>query len=114
LRQRFLKSGRSALADYELLELLLSYAIPRKDTKPIAKNLISAFGDFASVFDQPAKKLQEISGIGLSTASFLQAIKSTLIRYLERQAEEAETISSPEDVVAYVRLAIGAVMLECS
>jgi len=113
LRQRFLKGGRSALADYELLELLLSYAIPRKDTKPIAKNLMTSFGDFASVFDQPTKKLRQIPGIGPSTASFLQAVKSTLIRYLERQAEEAETISSPENVVTYVRSAIGANQREC-
>ena len=113
LRQRFLKGGRSALADYELLELLLSYAVPRKDTKPIAKNLISAFGNFASVFDQPVEKLQEMPGLGTSVATFLQAIKSVLIRYLEQQAENAPSISSPEDVAAFVRAEIGANQREC-
>ena len=56
LRERFRKAGREALADYELLELLLTFAIPRKDTKPAAKRLIERFGSFAAVMDQPRER----------------------------------------------------------
>ncbi|MEW6379572.1 MAG: DNA repair protein RadC [bacterium] len=113
LRERFLKNGRSALADYELLEMILSYAIPRKDTKIIAKELISSFGTFAAVFDQPVEKLQTVSGIGPFAATFLVSIRAVLTRYLEQQAERANAISSPEDVTDFVRLAIGASQREC-
>jgi DNA repair protein RadC len=113
LRERFLKSGRTAFADYELLEMILAYAIPRKDTKLIAKNLISTFGTFAAVFDQPAEKLQAIPGIGPSGAVFLLSIRAIMTRYLEQQAERAKAISSPEDVADFVRLAIGANQREC-
>lgn len=113
LRERFLKSGRSAFADYELLEMILAYAIPRKDTKIIAKELISTFGTFASVFDQPVEKLQAVEGIGPSGAAFLLSIRAVLTRYLEQQAQRAKAISSPEDVADFVRLAIGANQREC-
>lgn len=74
LRSRFLKTGRESLADYELLELLLTYAIPRKDTKGIAKDLLERFGSFAAIFDQPIGRIQEIKGIGPYTATFFIAI----------------------------------------
>jgi DNA repair protein RadC len=57
LRERFLAGGAGALADYELLELLLFYAFPRQDTKPIAKALLRRFGGFAGVFGCRAQKL---------------------------------------------------------
>lgn len=60
LRTRLLKAGREAFADHELLELLLTYAIPRKDTKKLAKKLIEQFGSFAAVLDQPKTRLLEI------------------------------------------------------
>ncbi len=113
LRDRFVKGGRSALADYELMELLLSYAIPRRDTKLIAKDLIATCGSFSSVFDQPAEKLQEISGIGQSVAVFLLAVREVLTLYLEQGVKESKAISSPKDVAAFVRLAIGANQREC-
>ncbi|MGA1875343.1 MAG: RadC family protein [bacterium] len=113
LRERFLKGGRSALADYELLEMLLAYVIHRKDTKPLAKKLMKAFGNFASVLDQPTDKLLQIEGIGKAGAVFLQAIRTALTRYLEQQMESARIISSPEEVADFVRLAIGANKREC-
>jgi len=72
-----LKAGRQGFADYELLELLLTYAIPRKDTKPIAKRLLKRFGSFAAVFDQPKERLLEIKDVGPQTCTFLFA-KSTI------------------------------------
>ena len=113
LRQRLLKAGRQAFADYELLELLLTYAIPRKDTKPIAKKLLRQFGSFAAVFDQPRERLSEIEGVGPQTCIFLFAIREFMVRYLEQEVEYAKTISSPEDIAEFVRTHLGTAQREC-
>jgi DNA repair protein RadC len=64
LRQRFEKSGFEGFHDYEILELLLTYAIPRKDTKPIAKELIQKFKTIQKVLDAPVEKIREVDGMG--------------------------------------------------
>lgn len=107
------KAGRTAFADHELLELLLTYAIPRKDTKQLAKNLIDRFGSFAAVFDQPKDCLLQIEGIGPQTSVFLSAIRASLTRYLEQKVENARTISKPEDVAEFLRVHLGANQREC-
>ena len=64
LRACLLKAGREAFADYELLELLLAYALPRKDTKELAKSLVERFGSFAAILDQPRERLLEVKYVG--------------------------------------------------
>ena len=113
LRARLLKSGRESLADYELLELLLTYALPRKDTKELAKILIERFGSFAAVLDQPRERLLEVKYIGPQAVTLLLTVRSAMARYLEQVVEHAETISSPEDVANFVRVHIGANQREC-
>ena len=71
LRQRFQKGGRKSLADYELLELLLTYSIPRKDTKSAAKAFLREYGSFNAVLDQPPGELDAVDGIGVQSATFL-------------------------------------------
>lgn len=107
LRARLLKAGRESLADYELLELLLTYSLPRKDTKEIAKNLLHRFGSFAAIFDQPVDRLQEIKGVGPFTATFFTAIKEFMVRYLEQEVEYSESISSPKDISKFIQSHIG-------
>lgn len=113
LRERFANSGDKALADYEFLELLLSFSIPRKDTKPIAKALVKEFGSFAAVLDQPVERLISIPGMGKQSAVYLAAIRSALHKYLEEQVENRPTISKPEDIAHFVRMHIGASDREC-
>jgi DNA repair protein RadC len=113
LRERFNKSGRQSLADYELLEMLLTYSIPRKDTKKLSKNLINQFGSYAAVFDQPRKRLLEVEGIGPETATFLFAIRASMVRYFEQLAEHEDTISTPEDIANFLKLHAGANQREC-
>jgi len=113
LRVRFNKTGRKSLADYEMLELLLTYSIPRKDTKTFSKDLINQFGSFAAVFDQPRERLLEIKGIGPETATFLMAVRASMVRYFEQKAEIADIISKPEDITKFVKLHIGANQREC-
>lgn len=108
LRERFNKTGRQSLADYEMLELLLSYSIQRKDTKKLSKDLIGRFGSFAAVFDQEKKRLIEVEGLGPETATFLKAIRAAMARYFEQHVEQADTISSPADVASFLKLHIGA------
>src|SRR5688500_15976638 len=64
LRTRLLDAGPNAVADYELLELVLFRAIPRRDVKPLAKALLEAFGSFAEVVSAPRARLREIEGLG--------------------------------------------------
>lgn len=113
LRERLLKAGRQGFADYELLELLLTYAIPRRDTKPIAKSLLKQFGSFAAVFDQPRERLQEVEGVGPQTTTFLFVIREFMVRYLEQEVEYAKAISSPEDIAEFVRTHLGTAQREC-
>ena len=113
LRERFDKAGRESLADYEMLELLLTYSIPRRDTKKLSKDLINHFGSFSAVLDQPRKRLMEIKGLGPETATFLLAIRASMVRYFEQQAELAHRISKPEDIADFVKLHIGANQREC-
>jgi DNA repair protein RadC len=64
LRERFLKGGSEALADYELLELVLFRAIARRDLKPLAKELLEQFGSFAEAVSAPIERLKSIKGLG--------------------------------------------------
>jgi DNA repair protein RadC len=113
LRTRFEKSGRSALADYELLELLLTYSIPRVDTKPTAKALLHRFGNIVGVLQQPHERLMEIRGIGPNTATFLRVVQAFLVRCTESVVEQSSSITGPEDIFAFVRLHLGQRETEC-
>ena len=113
LRERFLKAGRNSLADYELLELLLTYTIPRKNTKPIAKALLHQFGSIINIFQQSDERLMTIEGIGPQTATFLRVIHSFVTRCMETEVEQQPSISGPEDIFAFVRLHLGPRNKEC-
>ena len=104
LRQRFLNAGRRALADYELLELLLTYVIPRKDTKPIAKALLRKHKSLTAILDQPIERLEETEGIGPQSSVFITLIRSCIERYLEQGVEQKRSISSPQDLMQFVRV----------
>jgi len=113
LRKRFLQAGRGALADYELLELLLTYAMLRVNTKPLAKALLHRFGTFVNVLQQPYERLMEIKGIGPKTATFIQVVQASLTRSMEADVEQQLSISGPEDIFAFVRLHLGPRSHEC-
>ena len=113
LRDRFLRSGREGLPDYELLELLLTYSIPRINTKPIAKALLHKFGSIVNVFHQPNERLEEIHGIGPTTLTFFRVFQDCLTRCTEVQVENQQSISGPEDLFAFVRMQLGSRTIEC-
>ncbi len=113
LRQRFVKSGRSGMADYELLELMLTYSIPRINTKPLAKALLHQFGTLLSVLQQPYERLTRVEGIGPASALFLKVIHAILTRSMEAAVEDQTPITGPEDIFAYIRLHLGSRACEC-
>lgn len=106
LKSRFMNNGASALADYELLELLLFRSIPRRDTKPIAKNLISVFGSFSEVLAAPPERLAEIKGIGQSTITDFQIVKASAEALVSGQVREKPLLGSWSSVIDYCRTAM--------
>jgi DNA repair protein RadC len=107
LRQRFRGGGVAALQDYELLELLLSFALPRTDVKPLAKNLIRHFGSLTQVLDTPAGALMEFPGLGESSATLISLIKACAAYYLRAEAVKRRAIPSLQALVDYCRAAMG-------
>ena len=74
IREKFLKNGIDGFAEYEILELLLTYCIPRKDTKPIAKELLNKFKSLDNVFKADFDKLSAVDGLGKNSIAFLKLI----------------------------------------
>jgi hypothetical protein len=80
LRDRFLEGGSGALADYELLELILFRALPRRDVKPLAKDLLARFGSFAEVISAPPQRLAEVKGLGEAAIAELKIVQAAAQR----------------------------------
>jgi DNA repair protein RadC len=113
LRERFRNAGRKALADYELIELLLTYAIPRVDTKPVAKALLKQFKTIFNVLQQPPERLMDTKGIGIEAATYISLIQACLTQAVEKTVDHGEMVSGPEDLLAYARMALGPSSQEC-
>jgi DNA repair protein RadC len=106
LRQRFVTSKGSALADYELLELLLFAAIPRRDVKPLAKKLLAKFHGLAGVMGAEARDLQEVEGISENTAVLLKAVHLAAQRMLKEEVSRGPVLSSWQKLIDYCTLAM--------
>ena len=106
LRGKFREAGPDALHDYELLELLLFRSIPRRDTKPLAKALITRFGSFAEVLAAPDKLLLEVNGIGQSVVTDLKLIQASAARFASEQVKDRPVLSSWQAVLDHCRTAM--------
>lgn len=107
LRDRFRDAGPDALSDYELLEMVLFRALPRRDVKPLAKSLITKFGSFAEVVHAPELRLKEISGLGDSAITEIKLIAATASRVAKGQINTQKTVlSSWSSVIEYCRAAM--------
>ncbi len=107
LRERFLKGGANALANYELLELLLCMAMPRGDVKPLAKSLIAQFGSFANVLAARPEDLQKAKGLGEAGIAAIKVAEASA-QYLARErAMELPVLASWEQLIDYCRVRLG-------
>ena len=106
LRARFLKGGAEAMPDYELLELALFAAIPRRDTKPLAKALLRRFGSFAEVIAAPRERLLEIEGVGISVANHLKIVEAAAQRLTKTKLMGRPALSSWSALLGYCTAAM--------
>jgi DNA repair protein RadC len=103
LRERFLEAGPEAVTEYELLELVLFRAIPRRDVKPRAKALIAKFGSFGEVVSAPRQRLREIDGLGEAAIAEIKIVQAAAGRLARGQAKKRTVLSSWSAVLDYCR-----------
>jgi DNA repair protein RadC len=106
LRERFRKAGGGALADYELLELVLFRAISRRDVKPLAKALLARFGSFAEVVAAKPERLKEIEGLSEAAIVELKIVAETAKRFAKVKLEKRTSMESFSAVLDYCRTAM--------
>lgn len=106
LRERFRKAGPEALADYELMELVLFRAIPRRDVKPLAKEIIKTFGGFAEAIAAPHERLTEIKGVSDAVALEFRIVQAASIKLAQARVFKRPVISSWNDLLSYCRAAM--------
>ena len=109
LKERFLRGLGVDMADYEALELLLTYAIPRRDVKPLAKSLIKEFGSFAKVISAPTERLTSLEGIKENSAVLIKFIEfaAKKLSWQNLAFEDAAYISSTDALIEFCRCAMG-------
>ncbi len=99
LKKRFLHDP-DYMEDYEFLELLLSYALPRKDTKPLAKSLLTRFGSLRRVLDAKKEELLNVEGFGMGTWTLWQVIRQCMARHSIAVILDKEVLATSENIAA--------------
>ncbi len=101
LRDRFMRGGAAAMPDYELLELVLFRAIPRRDVKPLARALLDKFGDFNRVLSAPVERLAEVGGVGDAVIADLKIVEAAAHRMARAKILQTHVISSWHAILDY-------------
>lgn len=107
LKNKFLKVGADGLHNYEILELLLFYSIPRKDVKPIAKLLLNQFGNIGNILNAPISKLSTIAGIGDNTIISFKLVREILSLTNKEQILKKPILDHWDKLIPYLRSNIG-------
>jgi DNA repair protein RadC len=103
LLERFRKAGADGFHDYELIELLLTYAVRGKDLKPAAKALLERFGSLSGIFNADLLELAAVPGIGPVSAVLIRLVKELSTVHLAEKMERKDLLSSPRAVVDYAQ-----------
>ncbi len=103
LRQRLLNGKSEALLDHELIEYLLALAIPRRDTKPLAKLLLSQFGGLSAVLTADGESLKNVAGMGESSAAALKIVQAASLRLISEPVREHPILTSWQALLDYLR-----------
>lgn len=107
MRQRLLKAGPDALADHEMLEMILFIALPRRDTKPLAKALLGRFRTFGGVIGAPPAELMAVDGIGEAGAAAVKLVQAAALRMLRQELATQPVLSTWERLTDYLMAAMG-------
>jgi DNA repair protein RadC len=102
MRQKLLTAGPDALLDHELLEMVLFLALPRRDTKPIARDLLHHFGGFADAIAAPLHELRQVEGLGEAGAAALKTVQAAALRLARSELREQELLNSWDKLTAYL------------
>ncbi len=109
---RLKKSSLESFYDYEVLELLLTYSMRKKDVRPVAKSLLARFKGLRGVFDAGAEDLRGVEGVGESTAVLIGLVKGAAEQYLKERFIGGDVIRNPDDVVKYLKLTLSGSRVE--
>lgn len=107
LREKYLQLGGEAFLDYEILELLLSFSIARKDVKPLAKTLFAQFKSLDHIVDADISELMECEGLGQNSAILIKLIRSIALRYLRTGLEDKSYLDSSTKFCDFARMKFG-------
>ena len=113
IRKKFASGGLDHFLDHETLELLLTYCIARRDTKPLAWALLKRFGTLSAVLDAPMEELCSVPGIGQQSALFLKLIRDVFKKYSLDEVKEKGIIHTPEEVLNYCKASLAGHSEEC-
>lgn len=108
LRERFTRAGFVGFSEHEIVELLLTLAIPRSDVKQPAKALLRQFGSLKGILDAPLEELRSVPGVGAVTPVALKILKGTAALYLQQSSEETASLAEPDHLGNFWRTRIGA------
>jgi len=103
LRERFLKAGESGLHEHELVELLLTYALPRKDTKSLARELLNRFRSLNGILEAEYNELEKIPGLGPASLTLLKLVHTLNLKCLDPIDKRIDVLKSPDIVADYFR-----------
>lgn len=112
LKERFKRSSLESFHSNEIIELLLTYAAPRKDVKPVAKALLQRFKGLRGVFDATTEELKSVSGVTENAAVLVKLIKDVAGEYLKERMMGKDVVRGPEDVLDYLNLALSGERVE--
>lgn len=107
LKERFQLSESKGMPDYELLELLLTYSIPRKDVKPIAKKLLAQYKNLDDLIDAERSNLSKADGLGDNTITLIKLVKEICNKYYELQIHKHDILLYPDSVIKFAQSKLG-------
>ena len=103
LRTRLLEAGGDSLLDHELVEYILALAIPRKDTKPLAKQLLAHYGGFSALLTADTEHIVRQAGLGESSTAALKIVQAAALRLLSEPVREQPMLASWQSLLDYLR-----------
>lgn len=107
MRARLLTAGPDSVADHELLEMVLFLALPRRDTKPIARALLARFGSFAAAVSAPTTDLRGIEGVGDAGAAALKTVQAAALRLVKAEVQDRPVLTHWQALIDYLTASMG-------